>query len=326
MGSVLAYDATTPFPGPHALAPVGGTLLVIAFARDGTLVGRLLGSRAPVAIGLISYSVYLWHQPVLAFARHRGALEGPGAPIATTIACLAVLPLAWLSWRFVEAPFRDPRRIDARALRRAAPAAAAALALVGAAAVAQRGNLWRHDALAWEVLGRTDARDAFVWAELRERALAPFDPGRPERVLVIGDSNAGDLINALSTSAAAGRVSLSAFEIPHVCANLAVEPERFVERLAADERARCRAIGWYADADLRERLDEATRVVLASSWEPWQAGFRSPRASPGSSPSTATSSSCSAPSTSSSTARRRRGSTPTRARARGSRRPNATAA
>ncbi len=67
---VFFYSKITPFPGFYALVPTLGTLLIILFATQKTTVGRFLGNKAFVGIGLISYSAYLWHQPILAFARN----------------------------------------------------------------------------------------------------------------------------------------------------------------------------------------------------------------------------------------------------------------
>lgn len=69
--AIFGYDATTPFPSVYALLPVVGTALIILFAAEGTWVARLLSLRMFVGIGLISYSAYLWHQPLFAFARLR---------------------------------------------------------------------------------------------------------------------------------------------------------------------------------------------------------------------------------------------------------------
>jgi hypothetical protein len=107
--SIVAFDETTPFPSFYALLPTIGTGLLILCAVPKTFIHKLLSSKFIVGIGLISYSAYLWHQPLLAFARHR---TFAGIPDINLIAlCLASLVLAWFSWKFVEAPFRDRKKI-----------------------------------------------------------------------------------------------------------------------------------------------------------------------------------------------------------------------
>lgn len=103
--AVFVFSDNTPFPGLYALVPTVGTLLVILFASQQTVVGQLLGSRMLVGIGLISCSAYLWHQPLFAFARHRSLTE-PGHLLFALLS-VAALALAYLSWRFVELPFRN---------------------------------------------------------------------------------------------------------------------------------------------------------------------------------------------------------------------------
>ena len=71
--SLFWFDESTPIPSVYALAPVGGTALIIATATPGHPVSRLLTARPLVAIGLISYSAYLWHQPL--FALRWGAIS-----------------------------------------------------------------------------------------------------------------------------------------------------------------------------------------------------------------------------------------------------------
>lgn len=101
--SVAFYDDSIPFPSLYTLLPVVGASLVILYAGPSTWSARLLSTRVLVGIGLISYSAYLWHQPLFAFARIR--VE---QPTQTMLAGLAVgtFALAWFSWRFVEQPFR----------------------------------------------------------------------------------------------------------------------------------------------------------------------------------------------------------------------------
>lgn len=102
--SVFYYDETTPFPSLYALLPVSGTCAIILFARQGTIVGSLLSLKALVGIGLISYSAYLWHQPLFAFARIR-SLSEPTWQLMLVLAAFSLV-LAYFSWRYIEVPAR----------------------------------------------------------------------------------------------------------------------------------------------------------------------------------------------------------------------------
>ena len=96
------------------LATIAGAVLALLLWRQGTATARIMGSAPLAGIGLISYSAYLWHQPILAFARSVTGLElGTAAKI---LAVLLTLGLSYLSWRFIEVPFRDKQSVPARRL------------------------------------------------------------------------------------------------------------------------------------------------------------------------------------------------------------------
>lgn len=104
---VVTYSPTTPFPGWAAVPPCLGTAMVIhaGLLEQGGWSARLLSAGPLVFVGKISYSLYLWHWPIVVFARYLGPdghLDlglGAGVVVASTVA-------AGLSWRFVERPFR----------------------------------------------------------------------------------------------------------------------------------------------------------------------------------------------------------------------------
>jgi len=102
--ATVAFDKNTPFPSFYALVPTVGAAIIILFANPQTVIGKVLGSKLLVGIGLISYSTYLWHQPLLAFERHRSLTE-PNAFVLWSLIVFAFC-LAYISWRFVEVPFR----------------------------------------------------------------------------------------------------------------------------------------------------------------------------------------------------------------------------
>ena len=116
IGSIFFLDEYTPFPGAYTLVPVLGTSLVLIFGTEGTLVARFLGFRAFVGIGLISYSAYLWHQPIFALLRRDMGIELEFSVAIALIALVFIVSI--LSYKLVEQPFRNRSVVsDASVLR-----------------------------------------------------------------------------------------------------------------------------------------------------------------------------------------------------------------
>jgi hypothetical protein len=105
LASVFIFNQNYLSPSLTTLAPTVGAVLIIVFAQQGTIVHRLLSTRTMVGVGLISYSLYLWHQPLFALARVYLA-QAPGYGVFATLIALT-FALAYLTWRFVETPCRN---------------------------------------------------------------------------------------------------------------------------------------------------------------------------------------------------------------------------
>lgn len=103
--SIFVYDKDFPYPSFYALPPVVGTMLIILYTNNTSLISKILSNKLIVGIGLISYSSYLWHQPIFSFARIR-LLEEPSTILMLSLSIFSIL-LGCLSWRWVEMPFRS---------------------------------------------------------------------------------------------------------------------------------------------------------------------------------------------------------------------------
>ena len=108
--SIFFYDETTPFPSIYALVPVLGAVLLVLNADKSTFAAKLLSTKGFVGVGLISYSAYLWHQPLFAFARIR-SLEHPSIAIMLALGLTSII-LAYFSWRYIEKPFRNKNLLN----------------------------------------------------------------------------------------------------------------------------------------------------------------------------------------------------------------------
>lgn len=154
--AVFCLSSTMPFPGPLALLPCLGAAMVIAAGCGGpTLTGNILSLPPLVGIGLISYSLYLWHLPLIVFssyftplvfgtvfARVFPFLSYPQAVTMERLSCLlgTSILLAALSWKFIEQPIRFGRlRPSRRTLFQAAGFASLVCISTGVAFSALRG-------------------------------------------------------------------------------------------------------------------------------------------------------------------------------------------
>jgi len=103
-GSLIWIDKASSFPGVNALWPCLGSALLIWSGQYHCLLHRSLTNRPMVFVGLISYSLYLWHWPLIAFFNYLDI--DVDLVSGTSIFAIALL-LAWLSWKFVETPMRQ---------------------------------------------------------------------------------------------------------------------------------------------------------------------------------------------------------------------------
>jgi hypothetical protein len=135
--AMWTYDRWMPFPGMAAVAPCLGSALVIYAGQQTTFVSRALSWKPAVFVGLVSYSLYLWHWPVLVFTQI--ALNRALHPWETYACIAASFALAVLSWRYVERPIRRHRTLGWRPLFGGAVAAMTVTALCGAAVASAGG-------------------------------------------------------------------------------------------------------------------------------------------------------------------------------------------
>lgn len=197
--AVFTYDRHTIFPGVTALLPVIGAAAMIHCA-PATQVGRVLAWKPFVAIGLISYSLYLWHWPLIVFTEYArdAALSG----WLSLIVVAGSVAMGTLSWRYIETPFRDRTRIPRAALFKATGSAMAASCAISLVLIAAGPWQGRFPA---EVSRLANARNDF--SPDRERCHDTSSAGRepcvlgagvPPSALLWGDSHGVELAYALS--------------------------------------------------------------------------------------------------------------------------------
>lgn len=111
---IFLYDNKTPFPSYYALLPVLGSCFIIFSAKEKGIAYRILTFKPIIYIGLISYSLYLWHWPVIVF--NNWVLADLDPYLRGTISIVISLVLGSLSFHFIEIPFRTKDHFNDRSL------------------------------------------------------------------------------------------------------------------------------------------------------------------------------------------------------------------
>ena len=137
--SVIGFSKDT-LPSLAMLLPcVGAALIIAAAGFANTLAGKALSSKPLVFVGLIPYSLYLWHWPLIVFHKI-GFLPMTGLPWRVENAVIIALSIvaAALSWKYVERPFRS-KQIPSRTVFRLAFSSLGGLAVIGVGLIASDG-------------------------------------------------------------------------------------------------------------------------------------------------------------------------------------------
>lgn len=266
--SVFAFDKSTPFPSFYALIPTVGTALIIVFSTSKSLVGRLLGTKLMVGIGLLSYSTYLWHQPLLVFERHRSQND-LSISLLLTLSALSIV-LAYVSWRFVEMPFRNKNAISSKNIFLFAFLGSVFFFAIGLAGLCTNGFDSRYTLDDLKLVEQTHNQYSYVWNRMHELNLRDFENGDKAKILIVGDSYAGDLLNALYESKLDANIDMSTWTIPARCGNLYL-PYDFTSSFDFVDKKMCIETNWYNNNNVRSLMHKADQVWLVSHWKFWQA-------------------------------------------------------
>tara|TARA_B110000259_G_C14008207_1_gene398673 strand:+ start:290 stop:2191 length:1902 start_codon:yes stop_codon:yes gene_type:complete len=113
--SFIFFEKNTYHPSYLTLFPVIGTCLVLINLNSNNIVQKILSSKIFVFVGLISYSLYLYHYPILSFSRYYSLVSGYN--LYGKIALMfAIFIISYLSYFFIERPFRDKKKINTKKL------------------------------------------------------------------------------------------------------------------------------------------------------------------------------------------------------------------
>ena len=268
---VFFYTADTRFPGIAALPPVlGAGALIWAGSYRQTAVSRLLAWSPLVWVGLISYSLYLWHWPLMALMRANNASIHLSSWEAFTCV-LASFGLAWVSYQYVEKPFRSrARRLSPSRTLLVSGASLASFILLGAMLIETRGFPSRFSKPVLFAAAGANDKNPYGHDCMRRQVSAGLcifgnrTITQPEQIhnaeyLLWGDSHADALMPAVAKAAAEADVSVA------IATHSACPP---IPRLLRQEWARGGSCERFNEDILNHLLntDHFPTVVLAARW------------------------------------------------------------
>ncbi|WP_296708805.1 acyltransferase family protein [Rhodoblastus sp.] len=209
--AIYFYDSTMPFPGLAAALPcLGAGAVLYSGSVQTTPVSRMLSVAPMRFVGKISYSLYLWHWPILVIQKIAPFIPGSESKVVARGGVIVLsFVAAALSWRFIEQPTRNRSFVPPRLLVRSVVAGAGALCLGGLVLTATAGlpNRYAPDVLAvtryldYDQVPQFRVGTCFLtrehgFADFDARSCLPALPGKPN-ILVVGDSHAAALAHGL---------------------------------------------------------------------------------------------------------------------------------
>jgi peptidoglycan/LPS O-acetylase OafA/YrhL len=262
---VAVYSKDTGFPGLAALPPcIGTSILLHIGAKRQTMVTRLLSLRPLVLLGLISYSLYLWHWPVLVFLR----LYLGEVALGTSVGLLAIAfstVMAFLSWRYIERPFRTKGFLSRRRIFTLAAAISLVVAVLGGAISQQNGFPFRFSPRVNQLADaarNVDPRSVYCPGNMPsgERCRIGSMGDVEVDFLLWGDSHAAAVLPAVDYAAKfTGHAG-------YFVGDAACPPLIGVVRLRINMARQCRDFNYDVLSYIEAQGDRIKLVILAGRW------------------------------------------------------------
>lgn len=262
--SIIFLHEELDFPSFNALWPCLGAALVIASGSNHSL-GKILTNTPIVWVGLISYSLYLVHWPIIVF--YKMGLFRPLATLDYVYLSAASIGLAALSYQFVEQPFRrqTKRAKSTRKFLGGTALVAIALIAVSATAFGSQGWVFRYPKPVLEQLTRQPEDYIELFSHVSQYYSGDFNNTGKPKVLVIGDSMSADLINAFVQGGSVSHIDLTGIRLYYPCLGIFPLSATDYAKLSPNQGAGC-VQQREQILDRKQLISQADTVILASYW------------------------------------------------------------
>ena len=280
--AIFQFDKDTPFPSFYTLVPTGGSVLVILCADQSTWPGRVLSVKVLTMIGLCSYSAYLWHQPLLAFAKM--SLIERSLSLEVRVAVVVVsLALAYGSWRFVEVPFRNKALFTRKQIFALALVSGFLMNVIAVVLLRTSGTGVTFDSAQASKYKVTNKSSGDYLLDVATSRTMKYTDSRfgvltkvksynksstLKRLAIIGDSHARDFVNMAVENKKLANYQIRTYSILWYCQMYIGEEDR-LSFIPDEKKAQCRNAPGLQEA--KPLIEESDVVILAALWYMWAA-------------------------------------------------------
>ncbi len=214
IASIVGYDETVPFPSLWTCVPVFGTMLMIRHVVSGSLLAQVLKLGPLVGLGKISYGLYLWHYPMMIFAKYYGVDTSRPVPLA--ILLIAIYLVSLVSFHLIERPIRfgikniaHQDRVAIGLLSVSALVVCAGLWVNATGGLPHRNNIAGLPADYFSKAGKIQRFARGIDGERCSDGCLALDPVHAnETWLLVGDSHANDMRDEVLKSARLAKAKL----------------------------------------------------------------------------------------------------------------------
>ncbi len=263
--SINTFNSDTLFPYISASLPVLGAFLFIITSQNSYLIKNILSSRFIIFIGLISYSLYLWHQPIFAIARHKDFFEGN----VEKLIALSII-ISCISYFFIEKPFRKKNLISSKKILIYSISSSLILIIIGIFPIIKDGFPERYKKEDQPLLTQLVSYKGYNEKRFDSLNFKQFEKDSSYKIVIVGDSHAKDLLNIIAESKMFENYEFSTRQVNSDCGNLYLNNYDQIQKFIPDNRKeRCKLLGRYGGKDFLKILNESDEIWIVGLWFDW---------------------------------------------------------
>ena len=274
---ILNYSDETIFPGLNALLPALGSALII-YSGSARYLGVILNNSIAVRVGLISYSIYLIHYPIIIFYKYY--IYSEFSYIDAGIVSLGSITIAYAMYNYVEKAFRyrtGSLHLSSQRFVILFIILTLVFSYIGSHAWANEGWVWRLPDFLQSTTTPTNKKEnrKYLWERYKEYQSPGFDE-KKRKILIIGDSQSADLLNMFVENGVDKSASIRVLKMHTKCGGVYIEKTNRNKYWNYENKRTMKETGMI---DVCENIiDEifssslifdATEIYLANYWRPY---------------------------------------------------------